>query len=603
MRTLTRFVEGKLMYAFKSFLLLTTIIILSNNQVNAQLLKGKKYTIKECKEIIFPVNRNIIRNKIIIKNKTTINFDLMVNYSNNSICKKPDTITLKGKSNPPKPIPTKKIRFPQADKIESISINSICNNFVLYERLNNNSNKFSGLKYIQSDPKYTILYDVGNDRISCYKKGKYKKRINPSVNSILGITYTNFNIKEDSLVLKAEFIDRNTENEELFANIIKEGLEKPDNDKPEDEKASFARESTIKSDTANICIRLKDSISGTKNNILNKNTDTIETKLKEFIDQGIFNNNESLNNYIKECSHVLDKQADTLFLILEKLNSKKLKKYTKSLNQFNKRLQNERDALSERSFYLSNLYSNLNTSEKEIKKDILKLYKGDKENLKQEFMTAYYKLFNYSPLLHNWLQVKNYDLVKLNFEYLKNNVKQNTHELELFTSGGLKIDFSTGFVAHNLVNKNYILQNDSVFRDNNGNIYFREPGPDTATVKVQESIIKSDPLDNFSYTFGVMSHLYVRTGTRINVALTTGFTTNLESDFKFLGGLSLLLGSEKRWVISGGVIGGKRTVLSELYHVNDPYSSSDMTPPTREVMDYNWFFGISYNLGGVKLSK
>jgi hypothetical protein len=266
-------------------------------------------------------------------------------------------------------------------------------------------------------------------------------------------------------------------------------------------------------------------------------------------------------------------------------------------------MQIESGAVDKKYSYLLKICKNLNVAMKSVDTDISKLYRGDSLNFKKKFMEAYKQVYNYNPPLYNWLQIKNNDVVKLNFEHYSNNKKKSAHELELLTWGGLKIDFSTGFVVHGLTNENYLLKDSVHFRDNEANIYSQRPNDTIAVTEVHQNIITNDPLGDFNYAFSAMSHLYFRTGTRVNVGLTTGFTTDLQSDFRFLAGASFLLGSEKRWVISGGIIGGKHTVLSDGFKIGDVYSADNNTPPTKQEMDYKWFIGISYNLGGVKLSK
>ena len=591
-------------------LLLLILIFGTGNYTNAQKYKGVKYKVLKESPVYFAKTKGIRRNIIIIKNKT--GGEILYSNHYNKVFTENEGNAIPNQKESIKKRRKEKFKF-TVDHIDSIICYPKKSDLEIHFKIqpNNiaqtllvNSQCYNSIIPAQNCvPKYNILYDIGNDQIAYYKNGIYKKRINPSVNSILRFTYINYNSLSDSITLKAEFIDRNLEDEELFANIIKEGLEKPDEGKPEDDVPAVAygvdREGVQVTPVIFNCEKLIEYL---KNDTSDKKVEKIEKELILFINKGVFNNIDSLNNYIETCQN-LSEQSSTLFLILEKLNSKKLSESINSLNAFHTRMQIETGAVDEKKSNLSEICKNLNISMKSVDTDILKLFKDDRLNLKKKFIEAYKKVYNYNPPLYNWLQIKNNDLVKLNFEHFSNHKKKSVHELELFTSGGLKIDFSTGFVVHWLTDENFLLKDSVHFRDNEANIYSERPNDTITVTEVHQNVITNDPLGNFNYAFAVMSHLYFRTGTRVNIGLTTGFTTNLQSDFRFLVGGSLLLGSEKRWVISGGVIGGERTVLSDDFKVGDIYSADNNTPPTKEKMDYNYFIGISYNLGGVKLSK
>ncbi|MCK5028145.1 MAG: hypothetical protein KAR57_00830 [Bacteroidales bacterium] len=613
MKKRTTQLKKKHFFVVKSLLLLLIVSLATSNYSNAQKYKGVKYEILKESPVYFAKTKKIRRNIIIIRNKTGDKILYTNHY--NKVFTENEGNTIQNKKVPIKNWRKEKFKF-TVDHIDFIICypqkNDTNKHFKIEpnniaQKLLVNSQCYNTIIPAQNCvPKYNILYDIGNDQISYYKNGIYKKRINPYVNSILRFTYINYNSLSDSITLKAEFIDRNLEDEELFANIIKEGLEKPDEDELEDVAGTVAGVEGVDAEGKRVipvifnCPSLLEYL---KDDVSDKKVEKIEKELILFINKGVFNNIDSLTNYIKTCKDLTEGQSDTLFSILEKLNRKKLSESIDSLNAFHTRIQIETGAVDEKQSNLSEICKNLNISMKSVDTDILKLYKGDNLNFKKKFLEAYKQVYNYNPPLYNWLQIKNNDIVKLNFEYYSNKRKKSAHELELFTSGGLKIDFSTGFVVHGLIDENYLLKDSVHFRDNEANIYSVRPNDTITVTEVHQNVIKNDPSGDFNYAFSVMSHLYFRTGTRVNIGLTTGFTTNLQSDFRFLAGASLLLGSEKRWVISGGVICGERTVLSDGFEVGDVYSADNNTPPTKQKMDYNLFFGISYNLGGVKLSK
>jgi hypothetical protein len=186
------------------------------------------------------------------------------------------------------------------------------------------------------------------------------------------------------------------------------------------------------------------------------------------------------------------------------------------------------------------------------------------------------------------VQVANTDLTVINVEYKKgeNTVRRT---ILLKNRAGFKLDFSTGFIGTGL-------------RDYNYRLYTRN----------DSSAIIQDDRGSFTIGFAFMAHAYVRTGSRFNVTLTSGFAINGSNQtVNYLLGASLPFGMEQRFILSGGVIFGKVKQLSEGYRIipdrnvipssgyNDFFYAglNNGTVPLTERWQSSYFIGISYNFG------
>lgn len=195
-------------------------------------------------------------------------------------------------------------------------------------------------------------------------------------------------------------------------------------------------------------------------------------------------------------------------------------------------------------------------------------------------------------------KLKNMDYLELTFKDEAGNTRK---EEELRLSGGLKIDFSTGIALSGLKDFAYILKDTVVS-------YRTDTAAGTLPRDTTGRIVRRENDGKSSVNFGIYMHVYPRLSSNYNVGLTVGISTNTNLDINFVTGGSLLLGSKRRLVLTGGVIWGKVDRLSnsveEGYHEN-PGANGAPRPafiptgtsvvPVVKQWNHSWCFGISWN--------
>lgn len=225
---------------------------------------------------------------------------------------------------------------------------------------------------------------------------------------------------------------------------------------------------------------------------------------------------------------------------------------------------------------------------------LLKLSKNDPSlnEIIKEILKYYSLIENYSSFKIPVVQMQNEDMLHYDVDYFKNGKKATTSNHYLITSGGWKIDFSSGFILHNLLDKEYVTQDSSI----------------TDTTSVSRIIEKNK--GNLDVSIGILSHVYPRTGRRANVGLSTGFILDNGTTVRYLAGGSLMLGYEQRFILSGGWIGGKVNRLDNSYNRafnnyvdSDELASISSSVPTIQTWSNGFFLGITYNLGGTSLTN
>jgi len=169
-------------------------------------------------------------------------------------------------------------------------------------------------------------------------------------------------------------------------------------------------------------------------------------------------------------------------------------------------------------------------------------------------------------------------------------------------AGGFKADFSIGFYLTGLIDDLYTLQTITV-KDTTFyvNPHFQKTDSILNIQNVdKQKIIKDDKGKNYIGMM-ILSHFYPRTGYRFNVSLTTGFGIDPGLNARYLLGGSLLLGYEKRIVISGGCIWGNTKTLASGLKEGQYYTGSS-SQLQKDVFNHSWFVSISFNIGSVPLS-
>lgn len=202
------------------------------------------------------------------------------------------------------------------------------------------------------------------------------------------------------------------------------------------------------------------------------------------------------------------------------------------------------------------------------------------KNIVASIVATYQKLISYKVFVAVPVQIQNKDVVSITFNNLKN-PSVAPLQFDYLIQRGVKIDFSTGIFINGLIDDEYYLKSD-------------DQGAQRITSKDK---------GNYNLGFGILSHLYSRTGGRVNFGLTTGLLTDAAANLRLLGGGSILLGSESRWVISGGAVFGKAKRLTNGYNVGDTFAGDEAEIPYTDKFSTKWFVGITYNFGGFNIGK
>ncbi len=230
-----------------------------------------------------------------------------------------------------------------------------------------------------------------------------------------------------------------------------------------------------------------------------------------------------------------------------------------------------------------------------------------------EIAIKYYRLIkNYRRIGFMPFQIKNMDVTKLTLTAYRNRQSVGTSSFEFLNKGGFKIDFSLGFMGTGLVNYKYITQTlnlaDTTYKLGKEGIVMEDKKAVIDTVRFlnKNKILRSNEGD-FRFGMALLSHAYIRTGERLNVGLTTGFMLDNNINAAYLLGGSVMLGSERRWVLSGGWAVGKvkrlEDGLSEGKIIPIVSGQSNNGIVMKDQSNNSWFFSVTYNLGGTTIGK
>lgn len=215
------------------------------------------------------------------------------------------------------------------------------------------------------------------------------------------------------------------------------------------------------------------------------------------------------------------------------------------------------------------------------------------------------QILNYKVIAFSTFKLKDRDNLIIKFKDDQNRIVK---EEEIHISNGFKIDFSSGVFLTGLKDDNY------VFKDTTVKYRTFESSSDTVgtLTDTNGNYILKEKTSPAKLNFGVMMHGYPRLSSNYNLGLTVGISTNTNLDLNLLAGGSVMLGSERRIVLSGGWVWGKATRISNTVHPgfrregvaadeleNKPvfYSADDNVVPSAPSDWYrSWFFGVSFNL-------
>jgi hypothetical protein len=436
---------------------------------------------------------------------------------------------------------------------------------------------------------YKVAYDLSQDepRICYYKKVKCKcaddtvkhktgedcacknsavycyqpvQKLRPAVGKIVGFHIFGYYPYFDSLSVGFGFESRNLENRDAFAAAFALGAA-TDKDKT-DEKVS---DTVVANATSG-----KDQIKSLKND------EVFFSKIREeFGEYYLYLITQSPNSELV--------QVDIKYI------NQMLNQYCLTLDQFS-----SAGLLAATEKYLSNY------AETGEKTTAIKDLKGQVFRLAAQAARYYGFILHYNSMKIPVVQIENEDQFQWTVDFYKNKTKAHSQKYTAMIKGGWKIDFSTGFVFNRLIDNKYSSKYDTV-----------DITPDNGTTDpvAAGKIIKQDE-GRYVVDVGIMSHIYPRTGSRVNAGLNTGIVIRNGSNIKYLLGGSLMLGYEQRFIISGGWVGGTSQVLDETYNdALDTYVSRNRLTtisssiPTTNRWNWNGYFAITYNLGGTNLGS
>ncbi len=200
-----------------------------------------------------------------------------------------------------------------------------------------------------------------------------------------------------------------------------------------------------------------------------------------------------------------------------------------------------------------------------------------------------------SPIYDN---LRNIDLIRFKVDRQdKLTTSRQTYVYDAWIKGGLKIDFSIGFLASGLIDHQY----------NKLPYYSNEP----EVVSQDSFILTRSDIGNFNFCFGGMVNLVPRNGAKwMNVGGSVGVAYSTNQRLQVLTGLSIHFGKTERLILHAGVGFGTikeldQARLSKLdpgtikTPANSLFIKGNMTEyviPEIERFSIKPFFGLSYNL-------
>lgn len=247
---------------------------------------------------------------------------------------------------------------------------------------------------------------------------------------------------------------------------------------------------------------------------------------------------------------------------------------------------------------------------------------GVLSSIEKSYLYLISKQLNRLKVFYKQVRVPNQDVFKL--EVTQAEKKKEIFNRTFSTRGGFKIDFSTGIFLTGLSVPEYVVQKHS-FKykpatfglDSLGNI------DTTYATGLRDTsghmIHVKDPIAN--YGVGFLAHAYVRTGTFINVGLSTGVLVNNVGVQILIGGSTMFNIKKTRLSLTGGVVIGQKKTISP---TAAPFLRGETPPadgtvydlptdvpaffeptdvPTFVKWECSWFFGLTYNFGSIPIPK
>lgn len=216
-----------------------------------------------------------------------------------------------------------------------------------------------------------------------------------------------------------------------------------------------------------------------------------------------------------------------------------------------------------------------------------------------------YLIEEYSAHVPPSFQIKNADVLESTVNYYMNNesTPKYTRDFQMPILGGLKVDFSSGFIFSNLVDRAYIINDAQPIEKN-----VTGTDGEVTTQSVAMKRVSLEQQSKFKLGFGVLSHFYTRMYEWGSLAFTSGFIVKDDLAIQFPIGGSILIGRKPRLSLSSGLVIGERSELSSRYKLDTDVEATTFTNVTEDKLTVKryktgWFFAFTYNFGGVSIGK
>ncbi len=209
------------------------------------------------------------------------------------------------------------------------------------------------------------------------------------------------------------------------------------------------------------------------------------------------------------------------------------------------------------------------------------------------------------------LQMHDYDVLRLQFK--KNGKALNASAYEIHTSGGWKIDFSSGVVFSQVRDEQYFYKAlRSVTTTSSDTTVTTSGGDTTITINNVDSTrhfgtVGAETPNEVDWGLTVMAHFYPRTGLVFNPAISLGMLVKQDGVSPMLG-FSMLYGRKHRVALTGGAIFANVLRLDPGYAVDTEYGVTSDTglnsevPNTERVIRVGFFASLPYNFAGARLT-
>lgn len=294
-----------------------------------------------------------------------------------------------------------------------------------------------------------------------------------------------------------------------------------------------------------------------------------------------------LNNLDQLSSDVLK------YMTTFRLSSCAVEKHLENLPVIFKRIS---DAFGISAATADQLYAQLSYK---IDKDVADDKKVDAMKLVQLITNALKSMEDVKPLAFTTLRAKNRDYIEIKYV---DGAGTTSKPENIRMSGGMKIDFSAGFVLTGLNDHSYVLKN----------IQYNYTPPGLDARDTTGNVIVKEDEGGSQVGVGLLTHFYPRMSSHYNFGGTVGLMTSTNLNLRLmLGGsvmISSLFGSNNRVSFSGGVVWGKVKRISEKDkdYFNQPrvvngipeFYSGSAAPEPIDRTSRSWFFAITMNFGG-----